>query len=60
MNIWQKNKEKNPGSIYLPSPLPDKYYRRCKLNFRIRNGNGCFPAAIPTRVIYIIKNKFNL
>lgn len=38
-----------PGSIYFSSPLPDKYLRRCRLYFRIRNGNGCYPTAIPTR-----------
>lgn len=39
----------DPGGTYPPGPSPDKYYRRCSLNFRIRNGNGCFPATNPTR-----------
>ena len=38
-----------PGSTYFSSPSPDKYHRRYKLNFRIRNGNGCDLIAIPTR-----------
>ena len=37
------------GSTYFPSPSPDKYFRRYVLNFRIRDGNGCFHITIATK-----------
>lgn len=39
----------NPGSTYFSSSSPNKYHRRRRLNFRIRDGNGYFPTTISTR-----------
>lgn len=38
-----------PGDTCFPSSLPNKYHRRCRLNFRIRDGNGCVPTSIVTK-----------
>ncbi len=45
----------NSGSICFPGPSPAKYHRRCRLYFRIRNGNGCCPTTISTRKFHAFR-----
>ena len=37
-----------PAATYSPRGPPPKYHRAGGLNCRVRNGNGCFPAAMAT------------
>jgi hypothetical protein len=43
------------AATYSSNGLPRKYHRRVGLNFRVRDGNGCFPDAMTTRVMSQMK-----
>jgi hypothetical protein len=43
------------AATYSSNGLPREYHRRVGLNFRVRNGNGCFPDAMTTRVMSQMK-----
>ena len=48
------------AATYSSNRLPREYHRRIGLNFRVRDGNGCFPDAVTTRVMLLIENKKEL
>lgn len=41
------------------SPSFHQYHQRKKLNYRVRNGNGCFILTIPTGNLYIYQSTTN-
>jgi hypothetical protein len=45
------------AATYSSNGLPRKYHRRVGLNFRVRDGNGCFPDAMTTRVMSLIEKR---
>src|ERR1035437_9683893 len=50
-------KDMTLATTYSSNGLPRKYHRRIGLNFRVRNGNGCFPDAMTTRVMSQMKTR---
>ena len=50
-------KDMTLAATYSSNGLPREYHRRVGLNCRVRNGNGCFPDAMTTRVMSLIENK---
>jgi hypothetical protein len=45
------------AATYSSNGLPHEYHRRIGLNFRVRDGNGCFPDAMTTRVMSQMKTR---
>ena len=50
-------KDMTLAATYSSNGLPHEYHRRVGLNFRVRDGNGCFPDAMTTRVMSQMKTK---
>jgi hypothetical protein len=50
-------KDMTLAATYSSNGLPREYHRRVGLNFRVRNGNGCFPDAMTTRVMSQMKTR---
>ena len=50
-------KDMTLAATYSSNGLPREYHRRVGLNFRVRDGNGCFPDAMTTRVMSLIENE---
>ena len=53
-------KDMTLAATYSSNGLPREYHRRVGLNFRVRNGNGCFPDAMTTRVMLLIETRMNM
>ena len=48
------------AATYSSNGLPREYHRRVGLNFRVRDGNGCFPDAMTTRVMSSLENEIKM
>ena|SRR5450759_3674182 len=63
LQIWKNPREGGDennmtlATTYSSNGLPREYHRRIGLNFRVRNGNGCFPDAMTTRVMSQMKTR---
>jgi hypothetical protein len=56
----ENEKDMTLAATYSSNGLPREYHRRVGLNFRVRDGNGCFPDAMTTRVMSSIENEKGL